>query len=805
MKLTKRVVYALLFGCLAMFILFMLPIIGQTNAVYAVAESAQTMSHDFVVIGDGEDVAATYEFVILSDSECAVRLTNKDTATRAVVPSTAKINGESYTVTQVYANGFMSATKLKKVILPNTIKQINNMAFANCTALQSITMANVEVIGNMVFFNCSSLTELTIPKSVETVGTYILRNSDTQVRVRAESAAEGWSSNWNSNNANQNVQYGSTYIEPLVLEPVYNTVARSASSELIGYALSEGQPRTDNFYYEISESNAGEFYVGQDIFIPAQYNGMDILKIKEGAFLLNNFSQLIIEYSDAPIIIEATAFAFTLGDSIVINRDVEFGNSKDNIFTGSAVSAIILPNTISQLPEAIFAGCTNLTSISFITPAYIADRADMLQLVDQHNSNGVVYLPTNSDFDTISLNAFQDTKGISELHIYDNVINMGSYVLAEWNDDAQTVFVHNQTPIEEKNWDEQWNGEFETVNYDKTFYKINLNPNGGALSISYVYVENGGVVNIPAPVYKGHYLVGWYTDGGVQFTNTTFTGTQDIHLTAKWMCEITLNNLGGSGETSFVRIYSGQKLPEIKVPQKRLSKFRGYFTEPNGGGVQYYGLSDSDRTVLVGLKTYTDNGENVLYADWDSVLGDADTYTVDKNVTYLNLNGFDKIILKLPSVNFNKPCHIVIPSSVSVVGIYAEYYRQYDLYITINARGTDFDLVLENFEMVAPVMTSSDGTATTYDTISMTTTYNSALNLYINAQVKIYGSTAKPISGYTYDGSYAIKCSKLVLCEVDKLWLCGGYGSNSTRNSDAVSTSDITYLCDESNVKIYDR
>lgn len=118
----------------------------------------------------------------------------------------------------------------------------------------------------------------------------------------------------------------------------------------------------------------------------------------------------------------------------------------------------------------------------------------------------------------------------------------------------------------------------------------------------------------------------------------------------------------------------------------------------------------------------------------------------------------------------------------------------------------NLDLYLENFAMCSPITTYSNSKeAYTYDTITMTTSNNSALNLYTYHQVDVYGSAAKRISGYSYDGSHAINCSKLNIMSADNLNLYGGYGSTTSRNAYAISASTTSYQCDSSKVHIYNR
>ena len=67
--------------------------------------------------------------------------------------------------------GFREMSKLREVVLPNTLKTIGNYAFYNCPRLATINLDSVEVIGKYAFAQCYNLTDLVLP-NVITVGDY---------------------------------------------------------------------------------------------------------------------------------------------------------------------------------------------------------------------------------------------------------------------------------------------------------------------------------------------------------------------------------------------------------------------------------------------------------------------------------------------------------------------------------------------------------------------------------------------------------------------------------------------------------
>lgn len=75
-----------------------------------------------------------------------------------------------------YVNGLgayfcQNCTGLKSVILPSSLRNIDEMCFAGCVSLDGVFKFpdNVETIGYGSFFGCSSLTRIEIPASVTTI------------------------------------------------------------------------------------------------------------------------------------------------------------------------------------------------------------------------------------------------------------------------------------------------------------------------------------------------------------------------------------------------------------------------------------------------------------------------------------------------------------------------------------------------------------------------------------------------------------------------------------------------------------
>lgn len=74
-------------------------------------------------------------------------------------------------VKRIEEQGFFACTSLKSIVLPAEIEFIGEKAFEDCTALESITLsAKLKEIGAASFRNCNEMTELVFPEGFETIG-----------------------------------------------------------------------------------------------------------------------------------------------------------------------------------------------------------------------------------------------------------------------------------------------------------------------------------------------------------------------------------------------------------------------------------------------------------------------------------------------------------------------------------------------------------------------------------------------------------------------------------------------------------
>lgn len=114
----------------------------------------------------------------------------KTTANKAkvTIPSTVTYQGRKYQVTSIAAKAFRNNKKLKKVVIPSTVRKIGKQAFVNCKKLKNITIkANkltAKSIGNKAFKGINPKATIKVPKKKLKLYKKILRAKGVSASVR---------------------------------------------------------------------------------------------------------------------------------------------------------------------------------------------------------------------------------------------------------------------------------------------------------------------------------------------------------------------------------------------------------------------------------------------------------------------------------------------------------------------------------------------------------------------------------------------------------------------------------------------
>ncbi|MGN1375867.1 MAG: C10 family peptidase [Prevotella sp.] len=94
------------------------------------------------------------------------------------IPSTVSYNGKDYTVKRI-GEGTISGCAVKSLIIPSSVKKIENFNMTSCENLTTVIFANdsqLEIIGQNCFQWCGELSEIQLPASLKRIGFFSFSN-----------------------------------------------------------------------------------------------------------------------------------------------------------------------------------------------------------------------------------------------------------------------------------------------------------------------------------------------------------------------------------------------------------------------------------------------------------------------------------------------------------------------------------------------------------------------------------------------------------------------------------------------------
>ena len=138
-----------------------------------------------------------FNTTILSDG--TLRIDGLNTSYQGTLKIPYRIDNKI--VTQIKAEAFYGETGITEVIIPNTITNIGNAAFYNCTSLVNVAFegnSQLNYISGYAFQQCLSLKSLTIPSTVTTIS-YGISSFGEKLTYYTDLSSDPntWDNHWN--------------------------------------------------------------------------------------------------------------------------------------------------------------------------------------------------------------------------------------------------------------------------------------------------------------------------------------------------------------------------------------------------------------------------------------------------------------------------------------------------------------------------------------------------------------------------------------------------------------------------------
>ncbi len=318
-------------------------------------------------------------------------------------------------VSQIGSYTFFGCTGLTEISIPDSVTQIGNYAFRSCTSLTEIIIPdNVTQIGSSVFYGCSNLTEITIPNSVSTIGDSAFSDctSLTEITIPDSVTQIGYSA----------FRGCSSLTEITIPDNV----------TLIGSGAFYGCSSLTEITIPDNVTNIGdEAFSGcvslTEITIPDNVTNIGVSAFKD----CTSITKITIPSSVTQIGNMAFSGCSTLHE-VRCNGTLEqwcsinFSSATstpcyygaDLYLNEQKLTEITIPNSITQIGNNVFSGCTSLTEISI-----------------------------SSNVTQIGNNAFRGCASLTEITIPDNVTQIGEYAFRGCTDLTEITIPNKVTQI----------------------------------------------------------------------------------------------------------------------------------------------------------------------------------------------------------------------------------------------------------------------------------------------------------------------------------------------------------------------
>ena len=350
-------------------------------------------------------------------------------------------------ITEIKNYTFYNCTSISTIVFPSGIMKIGNSTFVNCSNLTSVTIPNsVTTIDENAFNGCTGLTSLTIGSSVGSIGNYAFGNctglkSVTSLNSTPPTCGTG---------VFQGVTISSIPLTvPAGSESLYKATYTWQDFKYKEEAENPGDDpavETSGLKYNIISSTDVEVIAGAekytgDIVIPSQttidgkvYN---VTQIGDAAFQdCTNLTSVTIPNSVTSI--GNYAFSGCSGLTSVNISDLEawckinfaIWNSnplyyaKKLYLNGELLTGLIIPDSIKEIKNYAFYGCSSLTSVT------IPNSVTSISNYAYFGCTGLTSVTIPNSVTSIGDGAFSGCSGLTSIIIPSSVTSIGSWAFS---------------------------------------------------------------------------------------------------------------------------------------------------------------------------------------------------------------------------------------------------------------------------------------------------------------------------------------------------------------------------------------
>ncbi|MDR0920166.1 MAG: leucine-rich repeat protein [Oscillospiraceae bacterium] len=545
-------------------------------AVSDVDTYAETKRFEFVPF-TAEDLEYTIVNGVITDYN--------DTATDLTIPS--MIQGQN--IVGIGIGAFYHKDTLRTVEIPDGVKTIGELAFANCTNLTEVTFgenSKLETIEYEAFYS-TKISKITIPEGVTSIGDRAFYSTSFSKVVFLNSGETTFGANVIPT-SHQLTIYGyagsavETYVKDTVNDLTVTFVPFGAN---------------DSDYTIVDGVITGYSGTATDLVIPDTIQGQEIVGIGNAAFY-NNDDIISVEIPKSVLVIESNAFYSCENlEEVTFAAGSQLEQINSTAFYETGLTKITIPASVKTIYAYAFNYCANLEEVTF---------------------------GENSKLETIGSGAF-DNSGLTSIAIPDNVTSIGFSAFYEC-EKLTTVTFGKNSELETISSQAFYNSGLTSIAIPKEVTSIGTNAFYNCANLEEVtFGKDSELTTIGVGAFSATTaLTAIYIPEGVtSIANSTFlnSGLKEVYIPNS-VTDIAGNSFQSCTALEKIVINNPTAIIQPNAffgVKTDLAVVYGYsgstaetFANENGYEFEPFGANDSDYTIVNGVITkYNGTAENL--------------------------------------------------------------------------------------------------------------------------------------------------------------------------------------------------
>ena len=307
-------------------------------------------------------------------------------------------------MTTIGGGAFYGCSALTSITIPSSVTKIEDSLFENCSALTSIIIPySVASIGEYAFTSCSALSSITIPSSVTSIAYHAFTSCSALSSITVEAGNPTYDSRNNCN---------------AIIEKETNVLLVACKGTVIPNSV------TRIGYYAFENCSALT-----SITIPSS-----VTSIEKNAFSgCSALSSISVEAGNpiydsrnncnAIIITRWNELLVGCKNTVIPNSVTEI---RENAFSGcTTLTSITIPNSVTSIESNAFKDCSALTVV-VINSNKIVSKSYGSGGIGSIFGDQVQEYVLGNDITSIGKNAFRNCTGITSITIPANVTSIGT-------------------------------------------------------------------------------------------------------------------------------------------------------------------------------------------------------------------------------------------------------------------------------------------------------------------------------------------------------------------------------------------